>query len=283
MKFSILIANYNNGKYFKDCYDSIVAQTYSDWEAIIVDDKSTDDSMELISTIIKGDSRFKLITNDANKGCGFTKRKCAEAVNGQIAGFLDPDDTIMSEALETMIQAHEEHQDVSLIHSKFYFCDEYLNHTSLYQVAESVKVDERFTNLEAKVTPFATFKSAAYKETSGIDQNLLRAVDQDLYLKLSETGPFFFIDKALYNYRIHQGGIATANTDKAFYWFLKVIAKAEERRGVNLENELAQYLNRTAPGNVAINLANPRYLLLALLKAFKKAPSRFLKRLFLNR
>ena len=49
MKFSLLVANYNNGKYFIDCYNSIVAQTYSDWELIVVDDSSTDDSIETTS------------------------------------------------------------------------------------------------------------------------------------------------------------------------------------------------------------------------------------------
>ena len=49
VKFSILIANYNNGKFFKDCYDSIIAQTYKDWEVVIVDDRSTDDSVAIIT------------------------------------------------------------------------------------------------------------------------------------------------------------------------------------------------------------------------------------------
>ena len=48
MTFSILIANYNNGKYFEDCYKSILLQNYENWEAVIVDDASTDNSIEII-------------------------------------------------------------------------------------------------------------------------------------------------------------------------------------------------------------------------------------------
>ena len=66
MLFSILIANYNNGKFFKDCYDSIINQTYDNWEAIIVDDHSADQSVELIKAIIKEDARFKLYENENN-------------------------------------------------------------------------------------------------------------------------------------------------------------------------------------------------------------------------
>ena len=48
MKFSILIANYNNGKFFQDCYKSILQQTYQNWEVVILDDASTDNSVEVI-------------------------------------------------------------------------------------------------------------------------------------------------------------------------------------------------------------------------------------------
>lgn len=283
MLFSILIANYNNGKYFQDCYNSIVDQTYKDWEAIIVDDRSTDDSIELISAIIKNDVRFKLITNEENKGCGYTKHRSAELANGEIAGFLDPDDTITADALELMIEAHRKNPDVSLVHSNFYFCNEFLEHTSLFDRAKSVQVNERFINLNASVTAFSTFKMISYKETPGIDSTLLRAVDQDLYLKLSESGPFYFLDRPIYNYRIHNKGISASKTGEAFYWYLKVIMKAEERRKVNLENEVAELLNRTDPGNLEINLTNPRYLILAMKKSFTKSPVQFFKRLFLNR
>ena len=50
--FSLLIANYNNGIFFKDCYDSIISQTYTNWEVIVVDDASKDNSVELIQNII---------------------------------------------------------------------------------------------------------------------------------------------------------------------------------------------------------------------------------------
>ena len=283
MKFSILIANYNNGKYFSDCYDSIIAQTYKDWEAIIVDDKSTDNSLEVISGIVKNDSRFRLVKNEENKGCGFTKNRCASLATGEVLGFLDPDDTLVPDALEIMMNAHDKNPDVSLVHSNFYFCDEKMERTSLFNRAKSVELDNRFINLDASVNHFVSFKKSFYNQTVGIDASLQRAVDQDLYLKMSETGPFYFIDKPMYNYRIHDKGISTSKADHAFYWYLKVIMKAEERRKVNLEDEVAELLNRTDPGNLEINLANPRYLILAMQKAFKKSPAGFLKKLFLNR
>ena len=57
--FSVLIANYNNGKYLQEAVDSVLAQTYTNWEIIIVDDKSTDNSAEVYNQY-KDDSRFHI-------------------------------------------------------------------------------------------------------------------------------------------------------------------------------------------------------------------------------
>ena len=67
--FSILVANYNNGRYLQEAIDSILAQTYDNWEVILVDDKSTDDS-PVIYGKYASDSRFKIYYNDVNRGCG---------------------------------------------------------------------------------------------------------------------------------------------------------------------------------------------------------------------
>src|SRR5690348_14143366 len=101
--FSLLIANYNNGRFFKDCHDSIIAQTYNNWEAIIIDDGSTDHSVEVIKNITGKDARFKFYRNDKNYGCGYTKRRCVELATGDVCAFLDPDDALLPEALEQMV------------------------------------------------------------------------------------------------------------------------------------------------------------------------------------
>lgn len=281
MLFSILVANYNNGKYFSDCYHSIISQSYTDWEVIIVDDSSTDDSVKMISNLIGDDPRFKLYENEDNRGCGFTKNKCVSLASGELCGFLDPDDALLPDALEVMVTIHRAETNVSLVHSSFFYCDESLKTTSLFTHAGKVMIDNRFTNLEGRVSHFATFKKAIYRQTEGIDTLLLRAVDQDLYLKLSEKGPFFFIDKPLYKYRIHGGGIAAGNDLKAFYCHLKVIAAAEKRRSVNLEEEVSgQFRRKVNNGFLEENLSNPRYLTGKMLQLFKKSPSKFFHKLF---
>lgn len=241
-KFSILIANYNNGKYFTDCWQSILAQSYSNWEVIIVDDCSTDDSVKLIQDLIKDDKRCKFFQNESNKGCGYTKGKCAELATADIFGYIDPDDTIASNALEVMIKTIELNPKVGLVFSRFAMVDE--NHNPIVDKELQEKADfsdPYFFNFGGVISHFTAFRKEIYSQTKGIDPYMLRGVDQDLYLKLCEKGEVIGIDDLLYNYRIHAKGISTGGTDKknvskAVYWHWYAINAAAKRRGIYVED-----------------------------------------------
>lgn len=215
MKFSILIAHYNNYEYFLDCYRSIQNQTYKDFEIILVDDCSTDDSFEKIKELTKADPRFQLFRNDENKGVGFTKRKCVEFVTGEICGFVDPDDAITENALEKSIHEYRDPEIVAT-HSQFQLCDNNLKINKIFSNTKSVKNgNPKFFNINLEVNHFFTFRKSAYEKTSGIDQELTSAVDQDLYLKLYETGNFKYIAEPLYLYRLHGNGVSQQKSKKA--------------------------------------------------------------------
>ena len=233
--FSILIANYNNGHFFKDCYASIMAQTYENWEVILFDDASTDDSLSQIKQLIGDDSRFKIFQNKHNKGCGYTKRKCAELATGEICGFLDPDDTLDPEALTLMIEAHLQRKECSIITSKYFQVGLDLKKIGVAQHGESIPKNKSYlTYGKGALTHFATFKKELYEQTTGIDVKFKRAVDQDLYYKMEEVGAHFFLDKPIYNYRIHSNSIsANTNAYKAEYWHIRAMLDAYLRRKKN--------------------------------------------------
>ena len=239
---SILVANYNNGKYLEETLNSIYNQTYRNWEVVIVDDCSTDNSISIYKSL-EEDKRIRLFTNISNQGCGYTKKRCVEEAVGDICAFVDPDDAIVPDALEKMVKLHAENPDCSLIHSKSYFCDEYLKITGEYTAARNVEPDQPlFFNLDGAITHFSTFKKKFYDKTDGIDDYLQRAVDQDLYLKLYDAGKTIFLDEPLYMYRIHAKGISTnMNARKAYYWAWVVIFSAARRRGLNLETSFFDY------------------------------------------
>ncbi|OIQ22726.1 glycosyltransferase family 2 protein [Lacinutrix sp. MedPE-SW] len=235
MLFSILIANYNNGHFFTDCYNSIIQQNYNNWEVIIVDDGSNDNSVEVIKKTIANDSRFKLFENDKNRGCGYSKNKCCEYASGKILGFLDPDDAIKPNALEIMVNAHRTYKKAALITSNYELVDLNLNVISKGVNASKVPKGKSYlTHGKGALTHFATFKSHAYNNTLGIDALMKRAVDQDLYYKLEEQGDHIFLDDYLYLYRIHENSISeNKNIFKARYWHYYAKKAAYKRRKSN--------------------------------------------------
>lgn len=200
--FSILIANYNNGQYLQEAIDSVLAQTYKNWELVIVDDKSSDDSIK-IYTKYKGDKRFNIVYNSVNKGCGYTKRRCAELAKGELCGFLDPDDKLALNAVEVMVEEHGKQSDCSLIYSKPFIWDGISAPTTTLDVVSEMSDGEDFLiSSSTIISHFATFKAHYYKKTKGIDSKLKSAVDFDLYAKLEEVGRILFYDAPLYYYRI---------------------------------------------------------------------------------
>ena len=219
--FSILIANYNNGRYLQEAIDSVLVQTYKNWEVVLVDDKSTDKSFEIYEKY-ENDARFHIYYNDENKGCGYTKRRCADLAHGELCGFLDPDDKLTPEALEIMVKTHKVKQNSSLVYSKCYLWDDATDEKKDLDVVGPIKEDESFlVSTKNIVSHFAVFKNEFYYKTSGIDNALTSAVDFDLYVKLEEAGELFFVNSPLYCYR--QGNvnsISIGNSDlknKAFF------------------------------------------------------------------
>lgn len=213
IKFSILVAHYNNYNYFTECYDSILKQTYQEYEIILVDDCSTDDSYEKIIELTKDNSKVKVFKNEENSGVGLTKKRCIDLASGEICGFVDPDDTLTENALQTIIENYTENNIV--VYSQFYECDAKLNPIKLFPHSRAIKNGNKlFFNVFFEATHFFTFKREAYYKTSGINDKLTSAVDQDLYLKLYEIGNFKFVKAPLYYYRIHEKGVSQESSKK---------------------------------------------------------------------
>jgi glycosyltransferase involved in cell wall biosynthesis len=241
MKFSVLIAHYNNSDYFKDCYQSLLDQTYTDWEAIIVDDCSNETEKEAVRSLIAADSRFIFFENEINKGVGFTKRRCIELASGEICGFLDPDDAIFPTAIEKSVNVFENKKNVVLAYSRFLACDQ--NLTALYPFKSAKQIlnnDPYFFNFPVQIAHFVTFRRETYLKTDGIDPTLTSAVDQDLYLKILDFGSASFINESLYKYRLHPNGVSQAKSKgKAKDSFAKIIFNTLKRRNITIINKKA--------------------------------------------
>ena len=231
--FSVLIAQYNNAQYLKECIESVYAQTYSYWEIIIVDDKSTDNS-ETIYRELESDSPIHIYKTERNKGCGFTKRRCVEMANGEICGFLDPDDTLTPNALQWHAEVHVNHSDVSVCFSNCNNCDKDLNIINVHKVSH-FEEGQNFLTSKSMGTPthFTSFKSSYYQQTPGI-ACYHSGIDQDLNLKLEEVGKIYVLDQMTYNWRFTGASLSRGDDQtECWYWNIKVLNDACERRNID--------------------------------------------------
>ena len=242
-KVSILIANYNNGKYLMDAINSVRRQSYHNWEIVIVDDCSTDNSVDVYNAL-ENDDKIRIFFNSSNRGCGYTKRRCVEQANGDICGFLDPDDILAENAIQIMFAEHEKHRDTSLINSTCYITDEHLNVVSISSYGCHIPQGKSFLTYRKGIAHFTTFKRKCYEQTEGIDPIMLRAVDHDLYYKLEEVGNVYYIDKPLYYYRQNSNSISLGDENmlKAHAWDIYSMVNACKRRGISIEDNALKYI-----------------------------------------
>lgn len=246
MKFSILIAHYQNWEYFQQCYQSLLDQTCKDFEIIIVDDCSQDDSYQKLQELAALNPAIQLYQNQENKGVGFTKNRLLSLATGDIFGFVDPDDALEKTALEEMKNSYENNPSIVAVYSQMLLCDDDLQPLRLFERTSKIPAnDQLFVNINTSIAHFFTLRKEAFQQIENIDITLKSAVDQDLYLKLYEVGPFYFLPKPLYLYRLHEKGVSQQkNKDSAKDDFKKVIRNTLERRGVEkLDGKLLQDLS----------------------------------------
>ena len=204
-QFSILMPNFNNGTYIKEAILSVLSQTVACWELIIIDDASSDNSVDVIIPFLK-DNRIKLFRNSFNKGVSSSTRKLVEESRAPFFGILDSDDVLAPNAVEKMLEAHELYKDAGMIYSQFYYCDYKLN---IQKTGFCARIPFHNTALRLDIVGhFRTFKKAAYMTTSGLDPNLYSAEDKDLIYKIEEKFPLHFIDVPLYYYRVQNQSLS---------------------------------------------------------------------------
>lgn len=100
---SVIIPNFNKGEFIKRTLDSLRSQTYDFWEAIIVDDNSTDNSWEQISLFARSDKRIRAYRNQSNKGPGYCRNFGTNKANGEYVIFLDSDDWLSEKCIENRV------------------------------------------------------------------------------------------------------------------------------------------------------------------------------------
>ena len=100
---SVIMPAYNAEPFIEEAIASVIAQTVADWELIVIDDCSTDDTVQIVSAFVRQDPRIQLLTNASNMGVAKTRNRGLDLCRGQYVAFIDSDDVWHSHKLEKQL------------------------------------------------------------------------------------------------------------------------------------------------------------------------------------
>lgn len=227
MKISIVMASYNYAPIIGEAIESVINQTYKDWELIIVDDGSTDNSVEVIKKYLS-DNRIKLYINEKNLGLAKTVRKGIQYSTSDWIAFLESDDKFFPNALEEKVKAISTDADIIFSDLELFGDKECVIHLqkhfdNLNNFIVNLKKSgfiENFAKILPKINVIPTFSVVMTKKEllAKCDFNPLCKSTLDYYLWAQlACYKVYYINKKLTYWRMHKDSYI--NRDK--YCWLK--------------------------------------------------------------
>lgn len=203
-KISVIMGVYNTGerKILEKSIGSILNQTYGDFEFIICDDGSTDETLNLIKDICKNDERVKIIQNKQNKGLTYSLNKCLKLINGQYIARMDADDESSLDRFEKQLRFLEENPEYQLLSTCINLFDsEGVWGERIYK-SEVTKESFLFNTPIAHPTVFA--KKEAFECVNGYNdaKYTYRNEDYDIFMRMFAKGiKMYIMPEKLLNFR----------------------------------------------------------------------------------
>lgn len=225
---SIIMPSYNTGAYIEKSIQSVLNQTYSNWELIIVDDCSTDNTDQIVSTI--KDARIKYIKNKKNKGAAVSRNRALREAKGKWIAFLDSDDLWKSQKLEKQIKFMKKH-----------------NYHFSYTNYEEIDMNGKKTGIRItgpkKITRTGMFNycwpgclTVMYDaDYVGLIQiiDIKKNNDYAMWLKVCKKADCYLLDEYLAKYRKGRvGSVSTQSIKTMIGWHYKLFHNAERQNAV---------------------------------------------------
>lgn len=295
-KISVITASYNYENYIKETIESVLNQTYNNWELIIADDGSSDNSVEIIKEYCKKDSRIKLFSHPDNQNLGLkdTLLLGLEKAQGEWVAFLESDDVFKPNALEEKIKIAQENADVKIIFSDVeMFGDEesieklnrYLEKSRCF-LYNKKRLKENDLDFIVNRNFVPTFSCVMAKREKLLKCDFNTPVKQclDIFLWAQFAAcDFYYINKKLTKWRMHKTSYinsAASNINKNAEFTNKLSHFVYGNKKHSFLNRLKcalQYLNCLRKKTISIRFKAGEIILFNKKYTFKKIPSEIAK------
>jgi glycosyltransferase involved in cell wall biosynthesis len=237
---SICIPTYCGEEYLRECLDSVLAQTFSDFEVLIVDDQSTDNTFDLAEEYATRDSRIKVVRNSQNLGLVGNWNHCLELAKGEWIKFVFQDDLLAPECLEKMLAATTFGKPIIYCNRNFIFeaqtpeatKQEYLSHLSSQNVfGDTVEVSARqyaefaLKNIGINFVGEPTsvmFHRSVFYQFGSFNPHLIMICDFEFYTRIAIHTGIVRVPEVLASFRVHGKAASAVSKDNRFYrgWVL---------------------------------------------------------------
>lgn len=207
-KVGVVIAVYNSEKFVEEAIESILNQTYQDFEIIVVDDGSTDESADIIKSF--NDKRIIYMYQE-NQGHADAKNKGVLRSKGKYKAFLDSDDVWLPEKLEKQVAILDSNPEIALVYSDCYYADVRGKVMArAFKRAKPFRVAVFSQLFLSNFIPFSTVvvRKEIFEKVGLFNPKYFIAPDYDLFLRIAKHFKIEYVDLPLAKYRIHKANIS---------------------------------------------------------------------------
>jgi glycosyltransferase involved in cell wall biosynthesis len=264
---SVIVPNYNHGRYLRRRIDTILAQTYPDFELILLDDCSADNSREILASY-RGNPKVRVEFNAKNSGTPFRQwNKGVQMARGRYIWIAESDDYADFRFLAEMVPILDEQTEVTFTYCRslsigaddqpFGFADSYLddldaNHWEANFVVDGLEECRRFFVLSAPIPNASSvlFRKNVYERVGRADERLRLCGDYKVFAAMAVEGKIAYVAEPLNYYRSHSETARTRTSAAAlsvaeyFYVMLWVVDRVASPQALTQETAVNEFLSR---------------------------------------
>jgi len=223
-KISVVLPVYNGADYLAASIQSVINQTYQNWEMIIVDDASTDNTPEIIAHFMKKDKRIQSFANPENIQLPESLNAGFKKASGEYFTWTSDDNIYDENAFKSMAEVLDNTEQCGLV-----FCDTYyINHSGDIvgdNAAAGVEKNQQGLLLSNCINACFMYRRSAADFVGGYDPNMILVEDYDYWLRISFHYQVKHIAKKLYAYRLHDKNLSYTKKDEVSRQFAAVHVK----------------------------------------------------------
>lgn len=227
-RVSIVMPSYNTGKYIKETIESVLAQTYSNWELIIVDDCSNDNTDDVVGQYL-ANPRIRYIKNETNSGAAVSRNRALCEAKGKWIAFLDSDDLWEPEKLKKQIAFMEKN-------------DYHFSYTNYIEIDEESSPNGKSVTGPKRITKHGMYNycwmgclTVMYDaDTVGLIQiaDIKKNNDYAMWLKVCKKADCYLLDETLARYRKRSGSISNHGYMRLIKWHYKLYRETDGKKPI---------------------------------------------------